>query len=873
MDNSMEEFASVEGPKNSCNENEFFKYPRSGYEYLLMMTKEFLRGECKKKNFYLTPHLNDVLYLHYKGRLPVLHTLLISHNRLANADDIMHLVECKSLSVVDLSHNHLSGAGILEADLTYLDDRPVFPRDRVCAEAWQKGGIEAEREALRQWNEDEQKKTLASVMALVKLRDERRAAMRRKIDQTFLNLEDTMEDGIDIYLHPLFQEEFENISKKVIASEEVPIKNVEVTESHLSSQEKLKSTQFNLGLNENSSKELLTFEKVENDRINPEIISIGSSMISDPEVEIDEVEENKKSDVILMPWEIREDYRKRNAPCKPLIQEIISENEESRMKEREIKNEYQNHEQSEIKILSEPKEVIVKSDPNERSHEKDDISMLQNQDVRYRHATENNDSNVSGARKVGDEVVHADDLTKINASYHVTVLGYEESKSIFSKAKSINIVSEAVLPIYHLEKFEENHPVTSGTGKLGSSHEYEEDIDCCEQSDFQKFYGKESSYSQGNSSKEFQSAIFPEKENESAVKNEKIELSPSGYDDAAQGSSEAEMRMENEEEVAEGKLLGKNRYEWEDSKKIVLNTIIDRSIRDNFANEENNYILDAIITDYEMSSANSDKNDATEESAEQDTLVPVTEPVLRKQVKEDALMDDENITETSENFLQEDGKTIFMDNKEIISSENNESCSENISLSEVQNTADEVFHSSSLDNHLKIILQDDFKEDETVSEMECNTSRNVKNDNVSSDLNLETVLQYEASEIGESKNPISEFFGEIIKSNQTEESIIKNGEDILEKCNCSGICKSESEEKGFVSQTEILPEAKSPNVNEGFVEDKSYFEGNISSNLQTNPVLNAETKIESLDDDEETDDKNIQKLFPTSIELQIALSD
>jgi hypothetical protein len=32
------------------------------------MTKEAIKEHCKKMKLYLTPHLNDVLYLHFKGK-------------------------------------------------------------------------------------------------------------------------------------------------------------------------------------------------------------------------------------------------------------------------------------------------------------------------------------------------------------------------------------------------------------------------------------------------------------------------------------------------------------------------------------------------------------------------------------------------------------------------------------------------------------------------------------------------------------------------------------------------------------------------------------------------------------------------------------
>lgn len=132
--------------------------------------------------------------------LPVLNTLNISHNQLKSLAGLEILKTCENLSILDLSFNKIDDIMVIKVlgampvlhvltmtgnpvvsavtnyrktmileckSLTYLDSRPVFPRDRACAEAWKRGGFSAEKREHENWNREERRKIRRSVNALL----------------------------------------------------------------------------------------------------------------------------------------------------------------------------------------------------------------------------------------------------------------------------------------------------------------------------------------------------------------------------------------------------------------------------------------------------------------------------------------------------------------------------------------------------------------------------------------------------------------------------------------------------------------------------------------------------------------------------------
>lgn len=133
---------------------------------------------------------NQISHISGLAHLPDLQTLQITHNKLETVEAVAHLAACPALVTVDLSDNGIDGdpealmavlvampklqvlylkgnpiVGKIShyrkrmvdavANLSYLDDRPVFPNERRLASAWIRGGVEEERAERNRIKEEE----------------------------------------------------------------------------------------------------------------------------------------------------------------------------------------------------------------------------------------------------------------------------------------------------------------------------------------------------------------------------------------------------------------------------------------------------------------------------------------------------------------------------------------------------------------------------------------------------------------------------------------------------------------------------------------------------------------------------------------------
>ena len=176
---------------------------------------------------------NNVSHLRNVARLVELQTLQASNCKLKTLESLEELRACATLSTVDLQNNEIDGdpeamvalfasmpklaclymqgnpvvsqlrqyrkrmiASI--ASLAYLDDRPVFPLERRCAEAWAAGGLDAEKAARKAFKDEEAAKQRRDHEYLTNLRERSRAkreALAEKGKRTLADLGLSDSDG------------------------------------------------------------------------------------------------------------------------------------------------------------------------------------------------------------------------------------------------------------------------------------------------------------------------------------------------------------------------------------------------------------------------------------------------------------------------------------------------------------------------------------------------------------------------------------------------------------------------------------------------------------------------------------------------------
>lgn len=116
----------------------------------------------------------------------------LAHNKIEDPEIMQVFESMENLRVLSLMgnpvirkiKNYRKTMIVQLKNLQYLDDRPVFPKDRACAEAWAIGGTEAEKEERDRWVSRDRQRIQDSVDALLQIRKKGEAArLKAKLEK------------------------------------------------------------------------------------------------------------------------------------------------------------------------------------------------------------------------------------------------------------------------------------------------------------------------------------------------------------------------------------------------------------------------------------------------------------------------------------------------------------------------------------------------------------------------------------------------------------------------------------------------------------------------------------------------------------------
>ncbi|KAG5306531.1 DAAF1 factor, partial [Acromyrmex insinuator] len=302
--------------------------------------------DCLPKLDTLNLSHNTIRRIENLDGLKFLNNLNLSHNYLRETADIEHLRLLHTLSILDISHNRidtcdivdilgdmkslrvvtLSGNPVLKQikmyrktmilkckNLQYLDDRPVFPRDRACAEAWMRGGIDEEVAERNRWFQAEQKKINDSVMALINKRKLCKPVGTSEKEATDKKKKEKKEEEED---EEEEEEEDEEITTKSSARTATRSSGLLDLEKKKKSEERSFLGSYDSPLSSSSSEdEQLANEENERSRQKGGKESDGRRPMAEQEKKVSD----ENNEELLLPWKakVREEIRPRT-----LIEEI-----------------------------------------------------------------------------------------------------------------------------------------------------------------------------------------------------------------------------------------------------------------------------------------------------------------------------------------------------------------------------------------------------------------------------------------------------------------------------------------------------------------------------------------------------------------------